>query len=78
MAERIPSFKELVALSHSIDDTQAYLMSLSRTWGEVTLTIKPEAPVITVFLGKGSEALIGFGSSVALALKSAMDSQTST
>ena len=70
----MPTFSELIHLSNSIDTAQAYLMNLAeKHGGEVTLTIKNEAPFVTVFLGKGSEAPIGFGSSVAAALANAVE-----
>lgn len=64
----------MIRLSKTIDDAQEYFMALAENHTEVTLTFKNTAPFVTVFLGNGPHAKIGFGSSVAGALLDAMKS----
>lgn len=65
----------MINLAGAVDNTQEYMMQLAKRHGPITVTFKNEEPFVTIFLGEGSEAPIGFGSSVAAALLSAMKSQ---
>ena len=64
---------DMMALSRHIDCAQEYFMNVAKNRGdEITLTFKNESPYVTVFLGKGAEAPMGMGDSVAAALSDAM------
>lgn len=60
--------KGLVKTAVSLNNTQEYFMMVAKTYGEVTVTYKNEPPYVTIFLGKGPEAPIGLGNSVAEAI----------
>lgn len=68
---------QMVELSRSVDATQAYFMELAsiNDREEITVTFKDKPPYVTVFLGKGPNAPIGMGNSVATAILDAMKSQ---
>jgi hypothetical protein len=69
---------KMIQLARSMDNAQEYLMLVAKNHGEITLTFKNEIPFVTIFLGKGPEAKIGFGNSVAGAIANALEIVEST
>lgn len=64
---------ELMKIFVSMKNTQEYFMMVAEKSEEVTLTFKNEPPYVTIFLGKGPEAPIGVGNSVAEAILDVME-----
>lgn len=69
---KTPSATDMIGLAMAVDKAQAYFMALALNHEEITLSFKNEQPFVTAFVGKGPDAKIGFGPSVAHAIGSAI------
>lgn len=62
----------IMRLGNSVTDATAYFIAMAGNHdGKLTITFSCESPRVTVFLGDGPEAPIGFGESVPEALADA-------
>jgi hypothetical protein len=71
--QREQNLMKLVTLSTSMDNAQAYLLAIAGNHGEeVTVSVRTYEPHIVIFLGKGPEAPMGMGNSIAAAISNAL------